>query len=132
MAITKYIQKNTHLDAVIKVVNEGAGATTTIGLLTDLLKTNETIKAGVIPRVNVSSIEASIAPTSKVRLVRGGVTTTLLFSDTESLTNEFSADNQNNDQDIVVDFSGEGMITIRLLKTVGYQPTFRPEQGIGL
>jgi hypothetical protein len=130
MAITKYIQKNTHLDAVVKVVNEGGGASTTIGLLTDLLKNNETQRPGVTPRVNVSSMELSIAAGSKLTISRGGVTTTMLFSETESLTNEFSADSQGNDQDIVVTFTGEGMLSLRLLKVAGYMPNFRPEQGI--
>lgn len=130
MAITKYIQKNTHLDTIIKIVNEGGAASTTIGLLTDLLRSNETQRPGVTPKVSVSSIELSIAAGSKLRFIRGGITTTILFSETESMTNEYSADSQNSDQDIVVDFTGEGMVTIRLLKVAGYMPNFRSEQGV--
>ena len=130
MAITKYIKKLTHVDASVKIVNDGGAASVTIGLLTDLLRSNETIKVGVTPKVSVSAIEYSIENGTNVRVVRGGATTAIFFENPGEFINEDSADQQNADQDLTVQFSGSGVMNIRLLKYQGYLPNFRPEQGV--
>jgi hypothetical protein len=130
MAITKHIQRLTHLEAVYKIINEGGAASTTLGLTTDLVKNNESIAPGVTPKVNISNCEIAIADFHKIRITRGGVLVAIFFENTGEFTWVDGADNQNNDQDLVIEFSGDGMIQINLLKIQGYLPNFRPEQGI--
>lgn len=129
MAISKFITKSNNIETVVKIVNDVAGAaSTTVTLAVDLLKSNEAI-AGT-PTVNISAMEAAISNNSKITLTRGGKVVGLLYENTNSILNVYGADSENNTSDIVVAFTGEGMITIRLLKTAGYRPNFRPEQGV--
>ena len=129
MAISKYISKLNHIEGIIKVVNDVAGAaSTTITLNTDLLKSNETL-AGT-PKVNLSAVEAAISNNSKVTITRGGKVVGLYFENTNQILNVYGADSENNTSDLTVAFTGEGMVVIRLLKLEGYKPNFRPEQGV--
>lgn len=130
MAITKYIQKNTHLEAIVKVVNEGGAGSIDIQLIADLLRSNEELITGVPPKVFISEIQASIQNTSKVRIVRSGVLVGLIFENASVINNEFSADREHSEADIHLDFTGEGMVTFRLLKTQGYNPKVRQEQNV--
>jgi hypothetical protein len=128
MAISKYISKLNHIEGVIKVVNDVAGAaSTTITLNSDLLKGNETLSG--TPKVNLSAVEAAIANNGKVTITRGGKVVGLYFENTNQILNVYGADSENNTSDLTVSFTGEGMVIIRLLKLEGFKPNFRPGQG---
>lgn len=132
MAVTKTVLKQNHIEALVKVVNDTAGAgSATITLATDLLKSNEELN-GETPTVNVGSVEASVAVAGEVNLTRGGVVVMNMFENFEQFELPWGADVQNNTSDIVVNFTNKGTVYIRLLKVKGYRPLFRPEQGVNL
>lgn len=132
MAISKTIIKLNHIEAVVKVVNDVAGAaSSTIALATDLLKSNEDLD-GRTPLVNLGAIECSCAINSEINITRGGAVVTNMFENTEQFELPWTADPQNNSSDLVVNFTGKGTVYLRLLKIQGYRPKFRPEQGVNL
>lgn len=132
MAVSKYIVKQNHLEAIVKVVSDAAGGgSATISLATDLLKSNEEL-AGGTPIVNLGSTETSIQVNTEANITRNGVVIVNFFENTEQFELAFGADTQNNTSDIVVNFTGKGTIYMRLLKVRGYRPLFRPEQGVNL
>lgn len=132
MAVTKTVLKQNHIEALVKVVNDTAGAgSATITLATDLLKSNEELN-GETPTVNVGSVEASVAVSGEINLTRSGVVIMNMFENFEDFELPWGADSQNNTADIVVNFTNKGTVYIRLLKVKGYRPKFRPEQGVNL
>lgn len=132
MAVTKTVLKQNHIEALVKVVNDTAGAgSATITLATDLLKSNEELN-GETPTVNVGSVEASVAVSGEVNLTRGGAVVMNIFENFEQFELPWGSDSQNNTSDIVVNFTNKGTVYIRLLKVKGYRPLFRPEQGVNL
>ena len=132
MAVSKYIVKQNHIEAIVKVVSDAAGGgSATITLATDLLKANEEL-AGSIPKVNIGSTETSIQVGTEANITRNGVVIVNFFENTEQFEMPWTADPQNNTSDIVVNFTGKGTIYMRLLKLQGYRPLFRPEQGVNL
>ena len=131
MAIAKFVVKQNHIEAIVKVVNDvAAPASITISLATDLLKTNEEIVG--TPIVNLGSMESAIQVGTEANITRNGVVIVNFFENTEQFEFGFGADPQNNTSDIVVNFTGKGTIYMRLLKLQGYRPKFRPEQGVNL
>lgn len=132
MSITKTIIKQNHIEAIVKVVNDVTdSATITIGLTTDILKSNEEL-SGATPIVNLASMESSIQVGTEANITRNGQVIVNFFENTEQFELGFGADTQNNTSDIVVNFTGKGTIYMRLLKVQGYRPLFRPEQGVNL
>jgi len=128
MAISKTIIKLSHIESVIKVVADTAG-TVTIGVATDLLKSNEELD-GATPKVNIGAIDSAISNNTIVTVTRNGVLDMNLFENTENLLMEYGADPTNNTFDIVVTTTGACTVYFRLLKLQGYRPLFRPEQGV--
>lgn len=129
MAIAKYVVKQNHLEAIVKVVNDVAqSASITVTLATDLLKSNENLVG--TPQVNLGSMESAIQVGTEANITRNGQVIVNFFENTEQFEFGFGADPQNNTSDIVVNFTGKGTIYMRLLKVKGYQSKFRPEQGI--
>lgn len=132
MAITKTVIKQNHIEAIVKVVNDTTdSASITIGLSTDLLKSNEDL-AGGVPIVNLGAMETSIQVGTEANITRNGAVIVNFFENTEQFELPWCADTQNNTSDIVVNFTGKGTIYMRLLKLQGYRPKFRPEQGVNL
>jgi hypothetical protein len=132
MAVTKTIIKQNHIEAIVKVVNDVAGAgSSTISLATDLLKSNEEL-SGETPTVNLGSVEATCSNNSEINITRNGVVIMNMFENFEQFELPWGADPQNNTHDLVVNFTGKGTVYIRLLKLKGYRSLFRPEQGVNL
>lgn len=130
MAARKVITKLSHIEALIKCVNDVDGAASlTIGLSTDLLKSNEVL-SGAPVRVGISSIDATCANNKEVTIVRNSAMILNIFDNTNTLPFLYGADLEQADGDIIVNFTGKGTIYIRLLKESGYIPKYRPEQGI--
>ena len=132
MAVTKYIVKLNHIEAIVKIVSDAVGGgTATVSLATDLLKSNEDL-AGGIPIVNLGSMETAIQVGTEANITRNGVVIVNFFENTEQFEFGFGGDPQNNTSDLVVNFTGKGTIYMRLLKLQGYRPKFRPEQGVNI
>mgnify|MGYP001282562607 CR=1 FL=1 len=130
MAVTKYIVKQNHIEAIVKIVADAAGSAT-ISLATDLLKSNEELFGGA-PRVNIGAMEVPVQTGTEMNITRGGTLILNYFENSDGFEMPWTADPQNNTADIVVTFTGKGTLYIRLLKLKGYRPLFRPEQGVNL
>lgn len=131
MAITKTVIKQNNIEAIVKVVNDTSdSASITIGLATDLLKSNEELFGTQI--VNLGSSESSIQVGTEANITRNNQVIVNFFENTEQFEMGFGADTQNNTYDLTVNFTGKGTIYMRLLKIGGYRPLFRPEQGVNL
>jgi hypothetical protein len=129
MAIRKKIIKQNHIEAIVKVVNpDAAAASVTIGLATDLLRSDEELVPGVTPTVNLGSMETSVQINTEANITRNGIVIVNFFENTEQFEMGFGADTENNTSDLVVNFTGKGTIYMRLLKVKGYRAKFRPEQ----
>lgn len=130
MAVTKYIVKQNHIEAIVKIVADAAGSAT-IDLDVDLLKSNEELFGGT-PQVNIGAMEVSVQTGTEMNITRGGTLILNYFENSDGFEMPWTADPQNNTSDIVVTFTGKGTLYIRLLKLKGYRPLFRPEQGVNL
>lgn len=129
MAIRKTLIKQGHIEALWKVVNDAASsASVTITLASDLLRSDENLVGTQI--VNLGAMESAIQVGTEANITRNGIVIVNFFENTEQFELPWGADTQNNTSDIVVNFTGKGTIYIRLLKIQGYQPKYRPEQGI--
>jgi hypothetical protein len=132
MAARKVIVKLNHNEALVKCINDAdSPATLTIGLSTDLLKSNEVL-SGTPFSVGMSSIDAAIADLKEVIISRNGTPVVTLFENTNTLPFIYGADTEFSDSDLSVAFTGKGTVYIRLLKISGYTPKFQPERGIQL
>lgn len=131
MAVTKTVLKMNHIEAIVKVVSDAAGGgSATVNLATDLLKSNEDLVG--TPVVNLGSMETSVQVGTEASITRNGIVIVNFFENTEQFELPWGADSQNNTSNLVVNFTGKGTIYMRLLKLQGYQPKFRPEQGVNL
>lgn len=129
MAISKTVIKLNHIEAVVKIVNDTAvDATIAIDLDVDLLKPNEVIEGTV--KVAISQMEFSVAEAAFITITRNAVPVYVLSS-TEAFDLSYGADHTEEQSDILVTM-GKGTLLIRLLKADGFEPKFRPEQGVQL
>lgn len=132
MAISKTVIKLTHIEAVVKIVNDVAGAASaTISLSTDLLKSNEEL-TGETPVVNLGTVDVGLSNGTEATITRGGTLISNMYENTLGYLMEFGADPTQNTSDVVVNFTGKGTMFVRLFKIKGYRPLFRPEQGVNL
>lgn len=132
MAISKTVIKLTHTEAVVKIVNDVAGAASaTISLSTDLLKSNEEL-TGETPVVNLGTVDVGLSNGTEATITRGGTLISNMYENTLGYLMEFGADPTQNTSDVVVNFTGKGTMFVRLFKIKGYRPLFRPEQGVNL
>ena len=132
MAISKTVIKLTHIEAVVKIVNDVAGAASaTISLATDILKSNEEL-TGETPVVNLGTVDVGLSNGTEATITRGGVLISNMYENTLGYLMEFGADPTQNTADVVVNFTGKGTMFVRLFKIKGYRPLFRPEQGVNL
>lgn len=129
MAISKTVIKLTHTEAIVKIVNDAAADdTVVIDLDVDLLKFNEVIEGTV--KVAMSKIDFSLADGTFATITRNAVPIFILTS-SESMDMEFGADHTEELSDISVTMN-KGTVMLRLLKADGFEPKFRPEQGVTL
>lgn len=128
MAVTKFVVKQNHIEAIVKIVADAAGSAT-ISLATDLLRANEELFGGA-PTVNLGAMEVSVQTGTEMTITRGGTLILNYFENSDGFEMPWTADPQNNTSDIVVAFTGKGTAYLRLLKLNGYRPKFRPEQGV--
>lgn len=128
MAVTKFVVKQNHIEAIVKIVADAAGSAT-ISLATDLLRANEELFGGA-PIVNLGAMEVSVQTGTEMTITRGGTLILNYFENSDGFEMPWTADPQNNTSDIVVAFTGKGTLYVRLLKLNGYRPKFRPEQGV--
>lgn len=132
MAVNKYITHLNHTNATIKVISDAStGGSATIGLTTDLLKSNESL-SGETVMVNLGPVESSCETNKEIVLTRNGAIVMNLSENSDYFALEFGSDPHNNTHDLVVNFTGKGTVYIRLFKLKGYRPNFRPEQGVNL
>lgn len=130
MAITKTILKLTHIEAVVKIVNDAAStASVTIDLDVDLLKSNEVL-SGETVTVNLGTVDVGLANSAEATITRNSVLISNMFENTVGYMMEFGADPTENTSDIVVQLTGKGTMFVCMLKLKGFKPKFRPEQGV--
>jgi hypothetical protein len=129
MAITKTILKLTHIDAVVKIVNDSSTpASVTIAVATDLKRADET-QTGTID-VRLSTVEYGLG-TGGGKIMRSTADVLEMPASNHGMfTYELGNDPTQSNQDLVVTI-GQGTVFIRLLKVAGYVPTFKPEQNGG-
>lgn len=123
MAITKTVIKLTHQEAIVKVVNDSTAASVTIGVATDLLRSDETL-SGTID-VRLSRVEFGAAAGG--RIVRNTINVLEIPAGDGAFEYTGFNDGTQGAQDLVVTI-GQGTLFIRLLKVNGYKPNFQPEQ----
>ena len=132
MAARKVILKLNHIEALVKCVNDVDGAASlTIGLSTDLLRSDETLSGDPV-KVNLSNIDCTCADLKEINIVRNSKLIVNLFENTTTLPYTYGADSEESTSDVVVNFTGKGTVYLRFLKQSGYKPNYRPEQGIGV
>ena len=130
MAIRKQLIKMNHVEAVFKVINDAdISGSVTIGLTTDLLRSDETLTGGsMIPKVAIRCMEWSVEDgVGQITISRNGVVTQRMHSST-SIIQPYGADREGEQYDIVVTMTG-GTLIMHLIKEQGYSANFRPEQG---
>lgn len=131
MAARKVLLKMNHNEVLYKFVNDvDSSASLTVTLSTDLLKSNETL-SGAPVKVGISAIEATCADLKEITITRNSVVIMNLFENTNSMQMAYGADHENDTYDITVNFTGKGTVIMRMLKTSGYSPVFKPEQNGG-
>jgi len=124
MAATVSVLKLTQTHGVVKVRGTGQG---TIGLASTLKKDTESTTS---PVVNIKSISWSMEDTAaSAKITRGG-TDIFYMCNWGHLDFLGFADNEENDEDIVIEFSnGKGTIILEMLKVSGYGPQQHQDQG---
>lgn len=130
MAITKSVIKLTHQEAYVKVINDAASSDSiTIDIDVDLLKPNEELSGKPLD-VRLSTVEYGMAGAG--RIVRNSVNVLeMIANEHGSFDHDTCNDATQKDKDLVVTM-GQGTMVIRLLKVAGFQPKFRPEQGVNV
>lgn len=130
MAINRQIIKQNHIESVIRLENSGSTDTYTIKLDSYILNRNENLSGEPI-RVHIGKIEWSTFDTDGfVELVRNNIVTHRFYSSGE-FSMAYGADNDMFSSNILVRIN-KGTVILRLLKTAGYTPKFKPEQNGGI
>ena len=128
MAITKTVLKLTHNESYVKVTNDTAGAASvTIGLATDLLRSDETLVGSL--DVRLSTVEYGLGAAGG-NIKRNAIDVLEMAPNNHgTFSHDTCNDATQKNQDLVVTID-KGITIIRLLKVAGYQPVKRPEQGV--
>jgi len=120
---TKAVLKLTQVHGVVKVRGTGSA---TIALATDLKKSSETQTS---PKANIRTIHWALSVGSTATVTRNSVVLYYL-SGTGKMEFMGWSDNEENESDIVVDFSsGTGAVVLELAKVSGYGPQQHQNQG---
>ena len=125
MAIVKTVLAKDNRKAIVRVTATSAG-NVTIDIDSDLKLTNETITSSAL-KVAIQKIEYSCEAAKDITVVRNSVLVATVHPGAPKI--ETSIQDEGN-QDIVVTFSGKGMILLHLSKMGGFNdPVETPEFG---
>ncbi len=125
MAIVKTVLAKDNRKAIVRVTATSAG-NGTIDIDADLKLTNETITSSAL-KVAISKIEHSCQAAQDITVVRNSVLVAHVAPGATKV--ETSLQDQGN-QDIVVTFSGKGMVILHLSKMGGFNdPVETPQFG---
>lgn len=126
MAITKTVLAKDNRKAIVRVTATGTNENVTIDIDSDLKLTNETITSSAL-KVAIQKIEYSCEAAKDITVVRNSVLVATVHPGAPKI--ETSIQDEGN-QDIVVTFSGKGMILLHLSKMGGFNdPVETPEFG---
>ena len=125
MAITKTVLAKDNRKAIVRVTATSAG-NATIDIDSDLKLTNETITSSAL-KVAIQKIEYSCEAAKDITVVRNSVLVATVHPGAPKIETSIQDEG---DQDIVVTFSGKGMIILHLSKMGGFNdPVETPEFG---
>ena len=126
MAITKTVLAKDNRKAIVRVTATGINENTTIDIDADLKLTNETITSSDL-KVAIQKIEYSCEAAKDITVVRNSVLVATVHPGAPKIETSIQDEG---DQDIVVTFSGKGMILLHLSKMGGFNdPVETPEFG---
>ena len=125
MAIVKTVLAKDNRKAIVRVTATSAG-NATIDIDSDLKLTNETITSSAL-KVAIQKIEYSCQAAQDITVVRNSVLVATVHPGAPKIETSIQDEG---DQDIVVTFSGKGMILLHLSKMGGFNdPVETPEFG---
>ena len=125
MAIVKTVLAKDNRKAIVRVTATSAG-NVTIDIDGDLKLTNETITSSAL-KVAIQKIEYSCQAAQDITVVRNSVLVATVAPGAPKIETSIQDEG---DQDIVVTFSGKGMILLHLSKMGGFNdPVETPEFG---
>ena len=125
MAIVKTVLAKDNRKAIVRVTATSAG-NVTIDIDSDLKLTNETITSSAL-KVAIQKIEYSCQAAQDITVVRNPVLVATVAPGAPKIETSIQDEG---DQDIVVTFSGKGMILLHLSKMGGFNdPVETPEFG---
>lgn len=125
MAIVKTVLAKDNRKAIVRVTATSAG-NATIDIDADLKLTNETITSSKL-KVAIQKIEYSCQAAQDITVVRNSVLVATVHPGAPKIETSIQDEG---DQDIVVTFSGKGMILLHLSKMGGFNdPVETPEFG---
>ena len=126
MAITKTVLAKDNRKAIVRVTATGSNENVTIDIDSDLKLTNETITSSAL-KVAIQKIEYSCQAAQDITVVRNSVLVATVHPGAPKIETSIQDEG---DQDIVVTFSGKGMILLHLSKMGGFNdPVETPEFG---
>ena len=126
MAITKTVLAKDNRKAIVRVTATGTNENVTIDIDSDLKLTNETITSSAL-KVAIQKIEYSCQAAQDITVVRNSVLVATVHPGAPKIETSIQDEG---DQDIVVTFSGKGMILLHLSKMGGFNdPVETPEFG---
>ena len=126
MAITKTVLAKDNRKAIVRVTATGSNENVTIDIDSDLKLTNETITSSAL-KVAIQKIEYSCEAAKDITVVRNSVLVATVAPGAPKIETSIQDEG---DQDIVVTFSGKGMILLHLSKMGGFNdPVETPECG---
>ena len=126
MAITKTVLAKANRKAIVRVTATGSNENVTIDIDSDLKLTNETITSSAL-KVAIQKIEYSCEAAKDITVVRNSVLVATVAPGAPKIETSIQDEG---DQDIVVTFSGKGMILLHLSKMGGFNdPVETPEFG---
>ena len=106
MAITKTVLAKDNRKAIVRVTATGSNENVTIDIDSDLKLTNETITSSAL-KVAIQKIEYSCEAAKDITVVRNSVLVATVAPGAPKIETSIQDEG---DQDIVVTFSGKGMI----------------------
>ena len=125
MAIVKTVLAKDNRKAIVRVTATSAG-NATIDIDADLKLTNETITSSAL-KVAIQKIEYSCQAAQDITVVRNSVLVATVHPGAPKIETSIQDEG---DQDIVVTFSGKGMILLHISKMGGFNdPVETPEFG---
>jgi len=115
MAIVKTVLAKDNRKAIVRVTATSAG-NATIDIDADLKLTNETITSGKL-KVAIQKIESSIQHSHECTIVRNSVLSAALYPASQKIETSIQDEGSS---DVVVTFSGKGMVILHLSKMGGF------------